>query len=233
MADRHPKHEEAARVGVLAPETDAGGGSLQTVAREAIKARILQGDLAAGAPLSEEALARELSMSRTPIRHALLDLASQSLVERVAGRGFSVSRIDVRKALEIIEVQECLLEWCVPRLCASQEIDLSAAITAYEAQVAGTESGNNIQVLVESRRMDVILIALSGNQQMERYMREISDLLLHAASHVARSREKLAEAVAEHGAIIAELERRDAGSALAAVRAHSAGVRRRLVGFPA
>src|SRR5690606_15285089 len=115
---------------------------------------ILLGELPAGAPLSEEVLARELNMSRTPVRHALQDLVAQGLLERARGRGAVVRRIDVRKMLDIIEVQECLLGWCIPRLCESTELNLAAVLEAYENQLAAVESGDNRVVLLESRRMD-------------------------------------------------------------------------------
>ncbi len=215
--------------------TDASpsaAGSLQDVARAAIKERVLLGALPAGTPLSEVVLAQDLNMSRTPVRQALQDLVAQGLLERVPGRGVLVSRIDVRKMLDIIDVQECLLAWCVPRLCDAADVDVAAVAEAYQRQVAGAESGDNRQVLLESRRMDTLLVGLTGNQEMVRYMREISDLLILAAAQVVTSREKLAQAVREHGEIIDALAARDKDRAMRAVDAHCAGIRRRFMGLP-
>lgn len=227
------------------PETSAEGGdlealemnattatgSLQDVAREALKERILLGELPAGAPLSEELLARELNMSRTPVRHALQDLVALGLLERMPGRGAVVRRIDVRRMIDIIDVQEWLLAWCIPRLCSAPDLDLADVIEAYENQLAGIESGDNRLILLESRRMDTLLVGLAGNQEMVRYMREISDLLVHAASQLVSSREKLAQAVAEHGEIISAIQARDEVRALKAVETHLAGVKRRFLGL--
>lgn len=205
--------------------------SLPDVARAAIKERVLLGELPAGMPLSEVMLAQELNMSRTPVRQALQDLVAQGLLERVPGRGVLVSRIDVRKMLDIIGVQECLLTWCVPRLCDTTDLDIAAVAEAYQHQLAGAENGDNRQVLLESRRMDTLLVGLTGNQEMVRYMREISDLLILAAAQAVTSREKLAQAVREHGEIIDALVARDKARAMRAVDLHCAGVRRRFLGL--
>src|SRR5690606_24024752 len=113
---------------------------------------------------SEELLARELNMSRTPVRHALQDLVALGLLERMPGRGAVVRRIEVRRMVDIIDVQEWLLAWCIPRLCGSSDLDMSEVIEAYENQLAGIESGDNRLVLLESRRMDTLLVDLTGNQ---------------------------------------------------------------------
>lgn len=57
---------------------------------EVIRAAIVDGRLAPGRRLKEEELARELGMSRTPVREALLVLQSEGLVESIPRRGATV-----------------------------------------------------------------------------------------------------------------------------------------------
>lgn len=206
-------------------------GSLQTAAYQTIKNRILAGDLATGTFLSEEALAAELNMSRTPVRQAMLELVNRGLLERVPGRGMSVSRIDVGKMLDIIELQQCLLEWCIPHLFKNSTTDLTPMLDAFEKQLEGVRRNDFVEVLIQARRMDIALTELAGNQQMIRIMKEISDLLVHAASQVLSSPERLIKAVHEHEVIINALRERDVDKALAAVRQHCTGIRQRLMGF--
>jgi DNA-binding GntR family transcriptional regulator len=59
-------------------------------ASEVIREAIIEGRLAPGQRLKEEELARELGISRTPVREALLILESEGLVESVPKRGASV-----------------------------------------------------------------------------------------------------------------------------------------------
>jgi DNA-binding GntR family transcriptional regulator len=61
---------------------------------EAILERIVAGELAPGTRLRQEALADELGVSRTPLREALVRLASEGLVEFMPNRGATVARRD-------------------------------------------------------------------------------------------------------------------------------------------
>jgi len=203
-------------------------GVLQEAAREEIKRRVLSGEMGSGTLLSEEALAAELKMSRTPVRQALQQLVSLGLLERFPGRGVMVSLVDVTRMRNIIEVQECLLAWCLPRLCTQHDVDLTKAITAYEDQRRALAEGDRASILEAARRMDVALVAASGNAEMARIMREISDLLLHAAAHTLKGPHDYADAIAEHGTILESIQRRDLTGLNAALAQHGAGIRERL-----
>jgi DNA-binding GntR family transcriptional regulator len=75
---------------VLAEEGAPLSRSASAAASEVIRAAIIDGRLAPGRRLKEEELARELGMSRTPVREALLLLQSEGLVESIPRRGATV-----------------------------------------------------------------------------------------------------------------------------------------------
>ncbi|MEW6597223.1 MAG: GntR family transcriptional regulator [Pseudomonadota bacterium] len=60
---------------------------------ERIKARVLDRDFRPGQFLRVAQLADELTVSATPIREALVRLASEGLLTEVHGRGYFVSRL--------------------------------------------------------------------------------------------------------------------------------------------
>lgn len=87
-------------------------------AYETLKKRILEQQIQPGAMLGEIAIAKELEMSRTPVREALKMLKSEDLLEIRDGVGTfvkSISRQDikdayeVRKALELLAIQTAIL----------------------------------------------------------------------------------------------------------------------------
>jgi len=59
-----------------------------------IRTLILNGTFHPGQPLRQEALSEQLSVSRTPLRHALQSLAEDGLVETVGYKGARVARLD-------------------------------------------------------------------------------------------------------------------------------------------
>ena len=64
-----------------------------------IRERILSGELAAGMPLSEVELGRQLGMSRTPVREAIRQMEMEGLVDSAPGLG-AVVRVPERGELE-------------------------------------------------------------------------------------------------------------------------------------
>lgn len=93
--------------------------NLAELAYEEIKQLILQNKLKPGDLLSENLIAQELGMSRTPVREALRVLAQEDLIEILNGIGVYVKDIsvndmvdifEVRKALEIIAIKSAIYE---------------------------------------------------------------------------------------------------------------------------
>jgi DNA-binding GntR family transcriptional regulator len=81
--------------------------SLQSRVAAQIREGIVTGDYPAGAGLSEVTLSEELGVSRTPVREALKQLATEGLVEIVPRVGTFVaepSRRDIAELFELCEV---------------------------------------------------------------------------------------------------------------------------------
>lgn len=76
---------------------------------ERVRTAILDGELAAGAVMSQVALAEELGISRTPLREALRMLQSEGLVEGEPNRRVRVAQMSVRD-LEELSVMRVTLE---------------------------------------------------------------------------------------------------------------------------
>jgi len=69
--------------------------------RRVLLDRLLARELAPGERLNESRLASEFGISRTPLREALLQLASDGLVESRPGRGFFVAGMDPATAHDL------------------------------------------------------------------------------------------------------------------------------------
>jgi len=82
--------------------------SLADQAAEAIRARIVNGDLELGEALSETTLAVELGVSKTPIREAFLRLKTEGLVDIQPQRGTFVFDMTAAEVQELSELREVL-----------------------------------------------------------------------------------------------------------------------------
>jgi DNA-binding GntR family transcriptional regulator len=80
---------------------------------DAIRSRILSGDLAPGTPLREATLSMSYEVSRHTLRAALRALASEGLVQIVPDRGATVARLGPTDLVPLFELRAALeLEAC-------------------------------------------------------------------------------------------------------------------------
>lgn len=94
--------------------------STQIIAR-LLRERILEGSIAPGSLLRQDALAQELGVSRTPLRTALAELARDGLVTYEANRGFAVRSFDLEDIRAAFEVR-ANLEGLACRLAAEKGV---------------------------------------------------------------------------------------------------------------
>jgi DNA-binding GntR family transcriptional regulator len=82
--------------------------SLTELVVEDLRARIIDGRLRLGEGLSENALAAELGISKTPVREALLQLKLERLVDVMPQRGTYVFQLAADQVVMISELREIL-----------------------------------------------------------------------------------------------------------------------------
>ena len=82
--------------------------SLAKMAYEAIRKSILSGQWKIGELYNEKAIAADLGISRTPVREAFLELASQDLITFLPRRGLMINRFTRRDVAEIFELRKAI-----------------------------------------------------------------------------------------------------------------------------
>lgn len=75
---------------------------------EVLRERILSGDIVAGKPLRQSALAAELNVSRIPIREALLQLEAEGLVKFEAHKGATAAELSSSQVRELFDLRALL-----------------------------------------------------------------------------------------------------------------------------
>ena len=216
-------------------------------AYSALRAAILSFELAPGERLSERGLEAVAGGSRTPVRAALMRLASEGLVQR-AGRGWQVSPIDLAEVRAVMEYREAL-ETAAVRLAVERadRDELEALRLLADARTgAGADAGPDADAdadvsidtdavgeatLREGTDFHVALAGLSRNPFLVDGMSQVLTRLLRVRWLSASTAESQERARAEHLEIVASVTARDTDRAVALVTAHSRGTRDRLLGF--
>ncbi len=199
---------------------------LHEVVADRIRNAILSGDLQPGQRLVEDRLARELDVSRHPVREALRTLQLEGLVDISPRRGATVSTVSVEEAGELYEVLAAL-DGLAARLAAevcddhgppgaTQVLDDAAAI------ITGATQGfppADLEILARLNREFHVLIGRAGhNHQLIDTITPLRDRIQWIHATVARRRPE--RSWAEHRAIHQAIMSHDADLAETLARAH-------------
>ncbi|WP_132253567.1 GntR family transcriptional regulator [Methylobacterium segetis] len=204
------------------------GATLRHQAYEMIKRSILAMDIYNSATeirLDENHIARELGISRTPVREAMSLLEQEGLVRSIPRRGLFVVRKTKRELIEMITVWAAL-EGTAAYLAASRASDAELAELA-EMFASFTLSGltNRLDDYTDANIAFHQAIIRLGNCQL---MVEMSaNLFVHVRairSTSIRQDGRPDRSMREHAAIIAALQARAAERAAILVRDHALGL---------
>jgi DNA-binding GntR family transcriptional regulator len=195
--------------------------SLREQAAEAIRASIVGGELLPGEIYSAIALAERLGVSATPVREAMLDLASAGLVEPVRNRGYRVLTPDEQDLDEISELR-LMLEVPAMRKVVERASDaqLAALDPVVDAIESNADAGDLAGFLTADRRFHLTLLELTKNDRLTRLVAQLRDQTrLQGLKPLAEQR-RLTASAREHRGILLALQARDAAAAEELMRAH-------------
>jgi DNA-binding GntR family transcriptional regulator len=203
-------------------------------AYERLRAAIIGGDLRPGTPLAELKLAELLSLSRTPIREALVNLSKEGLVELVPGRGAAVARVSFEDAIEIFQIREAL-EGMAARLGGAvipePEIDrLEHGFDALEATSAQGQADPGAESSI-GKELHRAIIDAARNKRIASILDQMEGQIALAITLAAVVPGRLRHSVAEHREILAALRARDQSAAELAMRKHLASASAEMMRF--
>lgn len=203
---------------------------------EVLKGRILDREVAPGARLVIDALARELRVSSTPLREALARLAAEELVTSAPFMGFAVAPLPERGFFRDLFAFRLVLEpWAAAEVARRRPpAAIDALGRAVEAMAAGSLSRDyqgNREFTTADEAFHRALHAGTGNAVA---CRAFEDLRVHtrmARLYIDREQDA-AVTRAEHAAILDAIAAGDADGAAAAARHHLEVSRARLLDDP-
>ncbi|WP_425039753.1 GntR family transcriptional regulator [Primorskyibacter sp. S187A] len=184
---------------------------------------IFEGSFKDGERLDEVQLSKRFSVSRTPVREALLRLAQSGLVDQIPRRGVFVRQPGPVELIEMFEVMAEMEAVCA-RLAASRITD-TALSDLHEANArcdAAVEAADTDGYYRENELFHGILYRQSGNGFLEQECLRLQRRLQPFRRVQLRVRGRLRQSMSEHKAIVAALEKGDGEGAAAAIRAHVA-----------
>jgi DNA-binding GntR family transcriptional regulator len=161
-----------------------------------------------GERLNEAILAKELGVSRTPLREALNRLATEGFLTFSANNGFFRKPLDVKEIFDLYEFR-MYLELSAVKLAVERATDEQLLeIEEFAAESAHEVPGRTVDELVTlDEQFHEMLMKLTGNVQMLNSLRNIN-----ARVQFVRwldMTERRSETQSQHKEIVAALRKRD------------------------
>jgi DNA-binding GntR family transcriptional regulator len=192
--------------------------SLKEMAYEAIKDSVIANRLTPEAVYSEQAIARELGISKTPVREALINLASKGFVTILPRRGFKVNTLTEKHIREIFEFRNALERAVLLHITPTVTEQSIQAIEAINTRAAKTRDQKSFIKL--DRQFHRSLSSYTGNRYINDSLENLWDLCEWVATVVYHLKGRPHEAVQEHKAITEKLKAHDTKGAVAAMEEH-------------
>ncbi|MFO1204901.1 MAG: GntR family transcriptional regulator [Burkholderiales bacterium] len=189
--------------------------------REVIEERIATGVCAPGSRLDESELAQEFGVSRTPVREALIQLASGGLIEMRPRRGAVVAQIDPQRLVEMFEVMAELEAMCgrlaARRITPEEEVALKAAHAAGENAL---NAGNPDTYYYLNESFHQLICQASHNGFLAEQAAALRRRLRPYRRLQLRVRDRMRSSFSEHDGIVAAIVDGDGDRAAELLRLH-------------
>ena len=184
---------------------------LKEHALHAVKEAIITHQLKPNELYSESSLAQELGVSRTPVREALISLASQGFVNTVRGRGFRVNVWDEKKILEVYRFRKVLelatIKFASPRMTDNVITKLKEI---HAEEMKAIEDGDVRAHQLADRAIHMTLAAQADNSYLLSSMAGMRDMVEWVGFEIIRQKPELQKKYSnEHLELIAALEQGD------------------------
>ena len=163
--------------------------SLKAKAVAHIQNKLITGALAWGSQVSEEAIAQEIGISRTPVREALQIFTRLGIFQRIPRYGTIVREPDLQEIHELFEMRLALESYAVERAASSATPEAIQRIEAFckelktigkTMRAEGREVLDNeeiVRTLAADLDFHLEIIRSIGNSMMIRYLLDTNLLL--------------------------------------------------------
>ena len=213
------------------PSRNALGHAVAKVLRTAI----LDGSLKPGQTLHENALAKQLSVSRSPIREALIQLERESLVVSRPNKPAAVrlpSPDEIRQVYTIRSALEGIAaRWAAERSTPTLVSLLQKIATRLNDAAVSAEPVKNVEVVGLDLDFHGEIAVAAGSDELQRQLQSLRNQIMQvmSAGLASLTSRRTGEIHAEHMALIAAIAAKDGDRAESLASAHVRAARDRLV----
>jgi len=192
-----------------------------------LKRRIIDLRFRPGEILMVQSLAKELGISRTPVREALVRLQQEGFVEEAEGKKFKVSEITLKSILELHEIRELMEGHAVKRVAKNRtgaQVDELRELTKRMEQALGVRDPDLF--FEADLEFHAKLIRFCGNRALQDLAVQLTEKIQRVRFLTLYVHRRLEETIDEHSKILDSIEAQDPRSAQKALSTHLQNVKK-------
>ena len=181
---------------------------------------ILSGEIPPGTRLLEGSLARQFSVSRTPVREALIQLSAVGLVDAEPNRGATVLRLTVSDVAEVYHIR-ALLESESAALAAQRSTpEVAVLLQKICDQMRELHGAPAPEQLAADTFFHYTIAEASGNARLHALIRQVSAIPEAYRSSIRYTSDDMLEAERQHRAIATAIGNRHRAQARSLMSSH-------------
>ena len=198
-----------------------GESSLADEIVQILRSRIINGEYAIGEKLVENKIAKELKVSRTPVREAFKQLTKENLIEYVPNKGCFAKGFEQSDLQDIyavrIAVEQLAGAWAIKN---KTDEDMARLKEQLEVMSLYTASGMVEKLIQADEEFNNVLYQMARSRFITQALRSYQEYIDLARQGILARRENLPEILEEHKSIYGAVDAGDEEAAKAAVERH-------------
>ncbi len=194
---------------------------LAKTALKALRHSILTNELTTGVVYNEQSLARDLGISRTPVREALLELSSKRLVKFLPQKGLIINVFSKDDIDDVFEIRTALEVFSIKKICLNIEtLDISHLTQYLIEQKKAAAVKDKVAFMEADRRFHIKFTGLTANNYLIDTMQAIRDIMHLMGFRALDIKGRVQAVVKEHENILTAISKGDANKAMELMTYH-------------
>ena len=188
--------------------------SLRDMVFQKLRDDILSGEYEENEELHEQKLAKNMGVSRTPVREAIRQLALEGLVKLVPNKGAYVTGIGEKDVHDIYLIRSLLeglcARWATENITDQQIEEMEEILLLSEFHLRKKNEGKMEQVSEMDGKFHEVLYRASNSRILERTLSDFHKYVKRARKISVGSKNRAEKSISEHRQILEAIKNRDA-----------------------
>lgn len=194
---------------------------LAKTALRVLRRSILTNELTTDVVYNEKSLAKDLGISRTPVREALLELSSKRLIKFLPQKGVVINTFSDKEIEDVFEIRTALEVFSIKKTCINHKtLDISQLKNLLQGQKDAAQEKNAVAFMEADRNFHITFTRLTKNSYLIEMMQDIRDIMHLMGFKALTQKSRMQEVIIEHDAILAAVIKGQVTDAMQLMETH-------------